>query len=141
MEIDALSTGEAAEGLASKKGRIGAVWAKSLPRGLAEKRRGGGGRKIPEPGDGSHRCRRLSRVEPNPAAAMRRKAGWSGEPHHRGPGAESGRSHFVLKAAGKREAEAGLRGVCAESPSDGTRRVGQAIPAGLEGGARSTGRR
>lgn len=84
--------------------------------GLAEKRRGGGRAEDSGAGrPGATGAAGLSRMEPNPAAAMRRKAGWSRKPHHRGPGAESGRWHFVLKAAGKREAEAGLRGVCPEA--------------------------
>ena len=63
MKIDSLSMGEAAEGLASKKGRIGAVWEKPNHGGLAEKRSGGrrGGR-FRSRETGSHRCRRFDQT-------------------------------------------------------------------------------
>ena len=60
MKIDSLSMGEAAEGLASKKGRIGAVWGKPNHGGVSgekEWRAAGGAEGLTRP------------------AVMRRKAG------------------------------------------------------------------
>ena len=69
VKIDSLSMGEAAESLASKKGRIGAVWAKILPQGVSGEKewRAAGGRFWSRK-TGSHRCRRFdqSGAEPRP---------------------------------------------------------------------------
>ena len=63
MKIDSLSMGEAAEGLASKKGRIGAVWGKPNHGGVSGEKewRAAGGR-FRSRETGSHRCRRFDQT-------------------------------------------------------------------------------
>lgn len=86
-----------------------------------EKERRGAGGRFRSRETGSHRCSRFEQDGAEPRGRDATEGGLEPEPHHRGPDAESGRWHFVLKAAGKREAEAGLRGVCPEALRMGRR--------------------